>query len=153
MDDGRDAFSLLVNRSREKVCEYRVKCALSQGAEEDCSCRDHSKCGEPVEVDCALQLIRYPGEAIVAPFLYNRTRTGKRRAPDFFLLNGTVRCGNRLIPVQKILPLDEKWNIRRMLVTHFCQSFLSTMSLSELLPRGDEYESTDRCGEWNRSLV
>ena len=148
----------VANRSDEERCEYLLKCALSQGGEIGCSCHNGSKCAEKLEEMCLLPLIQYPHEAIVAPylfFLFNRIRGWINGLPQSILINGTMRCGDDLITVTKIIPFERGLDGRRLNEEHFCRPS-QNMTPSETIDVKQrchhENESTDRCGEWNPCL-
>ena len=146
--------SSAANRSEEEQCEFLLKCSLSQGAEKRCPY------GRGLEEVCPSPLIRYPNRSIVAPFLFflfNRTRNWTSKLPDFYLINGTVRCGNSLITViDEIIPFERDLNPREILEDYFCQTPRSIFR-SENDQFREEWchranESIDRCGEWNSCM-
>ena len=150
--------SPVVNRSEEQQCEYLLKCATSQGGETGCSCHTGPGCAEKLDKLCRLPVIQYPREAIVAPhlfFLFNRTRDWSETLPNSILLNGTMRCGDRLITVTKIIPFEINLDGRRLTEYHFCrpaQNMTSSGNI-ERQPRCHHLNaSTDRCAEWNPCL-
>ena len=154
--DGRYEESSVMNRSADEQCEYLLRCSLSEGGEKDCPCSDGPGCVEKLSKVCQSLRIRYPRQAIVAPFLFilfNYTKNWLNNQPDSALINGTVRCGDSLVTViDRIIPFGANFNVRRLIQDHFCQP-AETSSWSELVqPRGECHranESTNRCEEWN----
>ena len=149
----------VANRSDEENCEYLLKCVLSMGMEQNCSCYRNSRCLEEFSRACRLSLIQYPRRAVVTPFiffLFKRGRTSPRKGPDFIQIDGTVRCRNSLITVTKRIPFDYNWNEHQMIEEHFCGPFMSNISSSALLSTRQLChhwnESNDLCNEWNPCL-
>ena len=145
------------NHNDEEQCEYLLKCSLSRGVENNCSCDNDSRCVEELARECRLELIRYLRGAVGTPFtffLFNRTRDRTNKRPDFIEINGTVRCRNVLVTVrEKKIPFDINWDSREMIEEHFCRPFLSNISSSSMVPTRHschhENDSTDLCNEWN----
>ena len=157
IDGERSEELTRVNRNETEQCEYLLKCSLSQDAEKDCSCGHSSSCLEELKEVCLSSVIRYPREAIVAPFvffLFNSTRDWTNKLPDLILINGIVRCGDSLITViEKIISFAGDLDARRLIEDHFCQASRN-MSWSAANQSGQEWchhanESTDLCNEWN----
>jgi hypothetical protein len=153
-DGGRYEESSAANHTEEQLCEYLLKCSLSQGGEIGCSCHYDSGCVEKLEEVCPLSLIQYPRGAIVAPFLFfffSRTMNSRNNLPAVVMINGTVRCRDSLITVTKIIPFKTYLNARRLTEDLFCQP--SRNIWSENIESGERCrhmnESTDRCNEWN----
>jgi len=74
--DGKDYEELDANnRTIGKHCEYILKCALSGGAEKNCSCTSFPSCAQQIIEICPSPYIPYPNGGIVAPYIfyfYNR---------------------------------------------------------------------------------
>ena len=144
----------------EERCEYLLKCALSIGWEENCSCHGGTECVQDLDRQCCLPIIRYPRGSVVTPFtflLFNRQRRFTNNRPDWIELNGTVRCRDALVTViGKRIPFDINWSERQMIEEHVCGPFLSNKSSSSILATHQschhENESSDSCSEWNRCL-
>ena len=147
--------SVVGDQSDEERCEYLLKCALTQKEQNDCSCG--RGCVEEFKQVCRLSLIRYPRGAIVTPFVFFLF-TSKRISTfsvHFIRLNGTVRCGNSLITVTKIIPFTYFLDASRVIDEHFCRPSRNVSWLVSTQSRRECHranESIDRCSEWNPCL-
>ena len=147
--------SLAVHDNEEQLCEYLLKCTLSKGVEENCSCNEDLRCVNDLQRDCLLSLIPYPRGALVAPFMfffYNLTRSYVEPLPDFVLINGTVRCRDSFVRVTQNIPFEKELDARRITEDLFC---VPTRNISSAENVDTDHqchranESTDRCNEWN----
>ena len=83
------------NRTDLEECIYFVKCALSQGAEKNCPCKDDLSCIDQLKNPCTSSIIQYPNGAIIAPYVfsfYNAMRDWSNKIPDGIVINGTIKC-------------------------------------------------------------
>lgn len=160
-DKGYEVVSRVFDESDEDRCEYRLKCALSWGAENNCSCYGTDRCAVALVGQCGLSEIRYPRQAVITSFtffLFNRQREDWiKREPDWLVIEGTVRCGNALINVtKKKIAFDVNFDARRLIEEQICRPFREEMSSSMLVEKRQSChhwnESTDICLEWNSCL-
>ncbi|CAF5046908.1 unnamed protein product, partial [Rotaria socialis] len=83
----------VTNRTIHDECQYLLRCILSKGAEQNCSCTDNS-CIDRLNTTCPYYDIQFPKAGILAPYIlsvYYRTRNASSVAPDFFWINGTIK--------------------------------------------------------------
>ncbi len=84
----------------EEYCIYIVRCALSNGHEEQCPCGrvNHTDtCAKRIQDSCPSPEIVYPRRSVIRPYIhsiYFRNRTDWRldKTPDIFIIAGSVRC-------------------------------------------------------------
>ncbi len=69
-DKGYEVVSRVFDESDEDRCEYRLKCALSWGAENNCSCYGTDRCAVALVGQCGLSEIRYPRQAVITSFTF-----------------------------------------------------------------------------------
>ena len=82
------------NQSSNDYCLYLVKCALSDGVEQNCPCRRFN-CDWHISQNCS-SFIPYPSKGLLTPYLiahYNSMRKwSRKKQPDFYIISGSIRC-------------------------------------------------------------
>ena len=142
----------MTNRSQEELCEYLLKCALSEGGEKGCPCYRDGKCAEQLSQVCLLPLIAYPRGSLVAPyvfFLYNRTREWTRFVPDLILINGTIRYRHLLITVKEVFPFSTHLTAHQMFAEIWYELF---QNMSRSTASESEEQWCHRCHDWTPCL-
>ena len=96
------------NYTRDERCNYLLKCALAGRSEAHCPCQ-YNSCWKFLNETCSSDSIPFSKVGIMAPyifFFYNQTRDFFKFAPDFFRLNGTIKCHGILynIPPDTFFP-------------------------------------------------
>ena len=147
--------SPVMHDNEEQLCEYLLKCTLSKGVEENCSCNEDLRCVDDLQRDCPLSLIPYPRGAIIAPYMfliYNTSGDLTSLLPHSVLINGTVRCRGSLMNVTRTISFETNLDARRITEDLFCGP-TRNISLSENVDTDHQChranESTGRCNEWN----
>ena len=161
MRDGRCALyghhqiPLVKNGTEEDRCEYSLRCALAKGKERRCSCEQNTTGTDGLDGNCSLPSIQYPKGAILAPFSFlyrNHSQNWNVFAPDFVLINGTVRCRNLLVYAIGTIPFGWQLDVRRITEDIFCNE---TNNISSVVHVGSLHqchhlnESSNLCKEWN----
>ena len=147
--------SRVVHENDEQLCEYLLRCALSQGVAEHCACDARLECVDAFRRRCPLALIRYPRGALLAPFaflIFEVQGDFIPFRPSFVLINGTVRCRGLLFNVSRTISFPRNFDARQIIDDLFCAP---TRNISS--PENTDTdrqchrasESTDRCDEWN----
>jgi hypothetical protein len=77
-------------------CRFALKCALSDGLDQNCTCKNVSACRIMVNTLCAPSNLPYPGSGfLLAPYVrmvYTRERDWTRKKPDILSYEGRVKC-------------------------------------------------------------
>ena len=97
------------------TCEYFVKCALSQGLDENCPCGQDMACVNELENPCDSLTVQYPKGAVLAPYifhLYNTDRDWSENRPDWLVINGTIKCRGYLLTQSLVLPHPSHFSLR-----------------------------------------
>ena len=148
--------SPVVHRNKEQLCEYLLKCALSDSGEESCPCESKSEfCIEPLKRRCPLSLIPYPRGALLTPFtflFFNRNQIPSDRLPVSVVINGTVRCRYSLINVARKISFGTNFDARQIIDDLFCSPMRNISSQENIQSHQQCHqasESTDKCDEWN----
>ncbi|CAF1972195.1 unnamed protein product [Rotaria magnacalcarata] len=137
------------NRSEYEMCQYLLKCALSQGKEKGCPCLRNLQCFDHLNQNCSLDLIEYPSSGIVAPYLrffFNRTHSKEHSLPDWIMINGTVNCRGILISITTMMKFNSTLNVRRIIEEIFCQK-------SENISLLENINVVDQCYDPNNSIT
>ena len=114
----------ITNRTDFEECIYFTKCALSQGADENCPCKYNPGCTKYLQAPCTSSRIRYPRGAVIAPYIftfYYVAREWINNAPDLLIFSGTVKCRGYML--EHTVQLEDFFldNIHQM-VTSLCAS-------------------------------
>ncbi|CAF4252493.1 unnamed protein product [Rotaria sp. Silwood2] len=114
-----DAYEELTiaNRTIDEECDYLVKCALSQGAERNCSCGHRHSCVDDISRTCPSGFIQYPRGEIMGPYImhvYIDGREWNKFEPDYVLLNGKIRCRGVLYDFDYMRLYTPGWNLREI---------------------------------------
>jgi hypothetical protein len=104
-------------------CTFSLKCALSNGLDQDCECESATACRSVVNNSCTNKQLFYPKSgSIITPYVgmvygHNRDWTNKR--PDWIQLNGQVKCiGYQLITNGSgLYKIDESFQFYRYLAS------------------------------------
>jgi hypothetical protein len=82
------------NQSSDEYCQYLVKCALSDGVKQNCSCT-RLNCDDYISQNCS-STIQYPPKGLLTPYLiahYSNTRRWSgRKQPEVYKISGSIRC-------------------------------------------------------------
>ncbi|CAF2394796.1 unnamed protein product [Rotaria sp. Silwood2] len=77
-------------------CTFAMKCALSNGLDQDCTCKNAVACRSVGIDSCEYLYLFYPGlGSLLAPYInmiYERDRDWTNKIPDRVLYNGRVKC-------------------------------------------------------------
>jgi hypothetical protein len=75
---------------------YAIKCALSNGLDQDCECGNTSTCHQMVKDSCLIGYLSYPGIgrpwSPYSQMVYHRDRDWKNKKPDAIAYSGRVKC-------------------------------------------------------------
>ena len=145
--------SAVKNRTGEELCQYLLKCTLSEGAEKDCPCWRDPRCAAHLDRNCSLDLIQYPDGGIIAAnvfFLYNRRRNWNSFWPDWVLINGTFHYRGFSIQINQTIPFTSEFDVRRVLEQVLGKatvnlSVIASTNAADQCPRPND--SLDLCNE------
>ncbi|CAF3583830.1 unnamed protein product [Adineta steineri] len=77
-------------------CIFAVKCALSDGLDQDCHCKNSTECRLLINNTCSDSFLNYPASgALLTPYVhmvYERDRDWKTKKPDRIRFDGRVKC-------------------------------------------------------------
>ena len=144
------------NRTTENKWQHLLKCFLSLGAGKGCQCPRGLFCLEVFVLTYPFQTIQYPRGGLIAPyvfFLYTPSgilETGRR--PTWILINGTINCRGMPIRINRRIPFDFKWDIRRITEEIFCRQstyFSQLETMDNTLQQQHPINSIDVCNESN----
>ena len=137
----------IVMNSIEDECEYLFRCLLSVAKHVDCRCDSSASCRAQFEKLCPLSLVPYPKRPVFTPymiFLYESSRVQNNRLPSMMSVNGTIKCRNFFLQVNRTIPYYSNVTVRQ-LMNDLCSSRVSNQASW----CHNENESTDICQEWN----
>jgi hypothetical protein len=77
-------------------CIFSLKCALSNGLDKDCNCKDSIECRVLINNICSNSILTYPASGALATayvnMLYKRDRDWKTKKPDEIDFQGRIKC-------------------------------------------------------------
>ena len=81
-------------------CTFSLKCALSDGLDQDCVCKSAAACRSVVSNSCSNSFLAYPGSgsgagALFTPYhrmRYKRDRDWTKKKPDQIAFQGRIKC-------------------------------------------------------------
>ena len=77
-------------------CAFSLKCALSNGLDKDCNCKNDTECHSVVNNSCTLSDLIYPeSRPLLTPYntmTYTRDRDWTNKKPDMIGFQGRIKC-------------------------------------------------------------
>ena len=146
------------NETVNEVCQYWLKCSLSNGVETGCICFNGGLGCSLGILNCRLLHVEYPKGSIVGPYgsyEFSLRLSWLNIISTNILINGTIQCRNFLVSLTETVEGYRTWNARRITEELFCSQTGNKTLLENPIGIEECYRSNDStiiCNESNTCL-